>query len=354
MIDLRQIENSLTPERIIELVTNLGSDSYEEHDDYIKFKTICHNEDPSEASMKLYYYKKNKKFHCYTDCGDNFNIYELFKRRYELLGINYNFYKDIVQVIAEGYTPERQSIDGFYKVYKSQFTPVKTKTQVNIPPIDQNLLNPFAFYPTQEWLNDGISEEAMRLFGIKYSIDQNRIIIPHYDKNGYLIGIRGRALNEEDLEMGKYMPVQIEGKFYAHPLGYNLYGLNFVKGNINRMKMAIVAESEKAVLQYDTMFGHNNNICVAVCGSMLHSYQVDLLIESGAEQILVAFDKEGENYKEECKYFHKLADMCGRYRLKCRMGFIFDQGNLLSLKDSPTDRGKEIFMKLYKGAYWIR
>ena len=99
MINLKTIENKLTDEQVIKLVTNLGSDTYIDNPSYIQFKTICHNEDPSEASLKLYYYKKNKKFHCYTDCGDNFNIFELFKRRYELLGKEYNFYKDIVLVL---------------------------------------------------------------------------------------------------------------------------------------------------------------------------------------------------------------------------------------------------------------
>ena len=84
----------------------------------------------------------------------------------------------------------------------------------------------------------------MKQYNIKYSIEQNKIIIPHYDINNNLIGIRGRALNEEDLSIGKYMPVQIEGTIYSHPLMYNLYGLNIVKDNIKKYKMAIVAESE--------------------------------------------------------------------------------------------------------------
>ena len=67
----------------------------------------------------------------------------------------------------------------------------------------------------------------MEKFNIRYSISQNKIIIPHYNINGKLIGIRGRALNQEEIEAGcKYMPVKIEGKFYAHPLSLNLYGLD--------------------------------------------------------------------------------------------------------------------------------
>lgn len=353
MIDLKKIQENLTPARVIELVTNLGSDTYIEKEEYIQFKTICHNENPEDASLKLYYYKKNKKFHCYTDCGDNFNIFELFKRRYELLGIKYNFYKDIVLVIAGDYQPDKQ--EGFYNIYNSDFNKFNTNnSDIDIPKLNPSILNPFCFYPTYEWLKDGISEKSMRLFGIKYSIDQNKIIIPHYDNEGYLIGVRGRALNEEDLELGKYMPVQIEGKMYAHPLSYNLYGLNFIKENIRKRKMAIIVEAEKSVLQYDTMFGHNNNICVAACGSNISNYQIEILLKLGVERILIAFDKEGENYKEREKYYNKLKNICERYKLRCNMGFIFDQKNLLSLKDSPTDKGKEIFMQLYKEAVWLK
>lgn len=348
---LKDIANNLTPERVIELVTELGSDTYIERNDYIQFKTICHNINPADASMKLYYYKKNKKFHCYTDCSDNFNIYELFKRRYELLGREYDFYKDIVLKIAPDHQiTENNSYAGEgvdFDKYRVQ------EIKVDIPALNPSILNVFTFYPTQEWLNDGISIEAMEHYNILYSIGQNKIIIPHYDAAGSLIGIRGRSLNPEELAIGKYMPVQIEGKTYAHPLGYNLYGLNLVKDNIAKFKMAIVAEGEKSALQYETMFGKDNNICVATCGSSFHAYQLDLLLTAGAEKILIAFDKEGETWSKKDKYYYKLREMCERYSHKCNIGFVWDSTNLLNLKDSPFDKGKETFLKLWSNVEWV-
>ena len=354
MIDLKEVEKNLTTERVIQLVTELGSDTYIETPSYIQFKTICHNIDPEEASLKLYYYKRNKKFHCYTDCGDNFNIFELFKRRYELLGIEYNFYKDIVLKIADGQS-FKDTFDDFGQKYVSHFDRYEDRFEnIKIDEINPNLLNIYVFNPTPEWLSDGISEQSMRDYNILYSIPHNKIIIPHYNADGGLVGIRGRALNDEDLVFGKYMPVTIEGKIYAHPLGYNLYGLNRVKENIRRTGMAIVAESEKSALQFQTMFGQESNFCVASCGSSLHPYQVELLKEYGAKKILVAYDKEGDDWKGVDKYFLKLEKMCKQYKSYAEMGFIFDTKNLLNLKDSPTDRGKETFLKLYKEAHWIK
>jgi hypothetical protein len=42
----------------------------------------------------------------------------------------------------------------------------------------------------------------MDRYNILYSISQNKIIIPHYNIDGKLIGIRGRSLNPEDLKIG--------------------------------------------------------------------------------------------------------------------------------------------------------
>jgi hypothetical protein len=352
-IDLKQVEQDLTPEKVIELVTGLGADRYDERNDYIIFPTICHNADSSEAKMKLYYYKRNHKFHCYTDCGENFNIYQLFEKRYQLLDIQYDFYKDIILKIADGvnFAALENGFDFKYKSLEDRY--IRQETVVEIKPISKRLLNVFQFYATSEWLSDGISEETMRVFNILYDVLHNKIIIPHYDIDDNLIGIRGRALNDEDLVLGKYMPVKIEGKYYAHPLGYNLYGLNVVKDNIKAYKMAIIAEAEKSCMQSETMFGPDRNIVVAACGSTIHKYQIDLLIKCGAEKILLAFDKEGETWKEQCEYFDKLKSLCSKYKNYVTMGFTFDNSGLLKLKQSPFDCGPEVATKLISKGVWL-
>lgn len=353
MIDLNVLEESLTDEKVIELLAFLGNDEYINKDDCIIFKTICHNIDPEDASLKLYYYKKNHRFVCYTECGDSFNIYTLFERRYKLLGIKYNFYKDIILKISDGNVVHKDNT-GFYSVYESNYDKYrKTKPLVNLPHYNKNILNIYTSFATPEWLEDGISEEVMNIYNIKYSIVNNKIIIPHYDIDNNLIGIRGRALNENDLLIGKYMPVQIEGYTYSHPLSYNLYGLNVVKDNIKKYELAIVAESEKSALQYMTMFGKDKAICVACCGSSFHRYQLDLLLSCGAKKVLIAFDKEGETWEKKQKYYNKLYNICNKYKNFCKMGFIFDSSNLLNLKDSPFDKGKEIAMKLIEQGVWI-
>ena len=116
--------------------------------------------------------------------------------------------------------------------------------------------------------------------------------------------------------------------------------------------MAIIAEGEKSPLQYYSMFGEAADICVASCGSTIHKYQIDLLRQCGAERILIAYDKEGQTWKEKQKYYDKLKNICYKYKNLCQMGFIFDTSDYLSLKDSPFDKGDEIFKKLLKQGVW--
>ena len=117
--------------------------------------------------------------------------------------------------------------------------------------------------------------------------------------------------------------------------------------------MAIVAESEKSCLQYSTMFGQENNIVVAACGSSFHKYQLDLLINAGADRVLIAFDKEGETWSEKEQYIQKLKSICERYKNFCTMGYTYDWQNLLKLKQSPFDCGPEVAKKILSKGVWF-
>lgn len=355
MIDINEVIKQLTPQDIIDIVSSLGGTDYIEKEREIIFKTICHNKDEEEGSHKLYYYKNSNLFVCYTCCG-TFNIVELIKKRYELLDRDYDFYSDIVLPLAEKANfKEQQKISSFYTPYNLDLSIYdKKQIEVNLPHLNPNILNIYSSHCAAEWLNDNITEEAMRRYQIRYSIEENKVIIPHYDEKGYLIGIRGRALDpDEAAAQGKYRPIVFNEKVLSHPLGYNLYGLNLIKGNIRKYGMAIIAEGEKSVLQALSYFGHEKNICVATCGNKISAYQIDLLCSAGASKVLIAFDKEGENEQEREKYFQTLKELCLRYKNKAKMGFIWDNNDLLNLKDSPFDKGKEIFLQLYNNAIWI-
>ena len=136
-------------------------------------------------------------------------------------------------------------------------------------------------------------------YEISYDPSADGIVIPHRNIDGKLIGVRERTLIKENEIYGKYRPAFLNHKLYNHPLGYNLYNLNNSKNNIAKIKKAIIFEGEKSCLLYASYFGIENDLSVAVCGSNLTSYQVDLLKNLEVKEIIIAFDKQFKELGDE-------------------------------------------------------
>lgn len=345
MIDYVALIKNLKVEKVIELMRKLGVEDYTETDEYVIFPTVCHNEVSSDPSKKLYYYKNSHLFVCYTNCGSQ-SIFQFLKHYYEAQGIEYDWYSDIYQAVVscseqgESFSTFKQ-VKGYVSV-KDRYEPRKNRKQLEVYP--NGLLDMFIKAYPVEWERDRISHAAMDKYNIRYSSAQNKIIIPHYDVEGRLVGIRGRALNEWEIEnLGKYMPVQIENKWYAHPLSLNLYGFNLSKENIKQYGICYIGEAEKFCLQSDSY--NFPNCSVAVCGSKINKYHIDLLLtHCHPKEIVICFDQEEK--KGESEYFRKLWEMCYKYKNYANLSFVYDRQNLLKLKQSPTDCGEEVFKKL--------
>ena len=340
-MDYKKIISSLKDSDIIRLMTQLGADRHRETEEALIFPTICHNTEADEASMKLYYYKDSHLFYCYTSCG-GMSIFKFLEEYYKTRGIEYDWYNDIYQLVLNC-TPRVQ--EGFVStrapLLKDKFG--KKRQLVQLEEFPQGVLDIFVKEYPRQWAEEGISKEAMEKFNIRFSISQNKIIIPHYDVDSRLVGIRGRALNDWEIKnVGKYMPVQIEEIWYKHPLSLNLYGLNHTKENIKKTGIVYLFESEKSVLMMESF--NIPNCAVAVCGSSLNKFQIDILMKHcQPSEFILCFDKEQD---QTDKYFNKLLKICQKYHNYGNFSFIYDIDNLLNLKDSPTDKGEEVFQKL--------
>jgi hypothetical protein len=130
----------------------------------------------------------------------------------------------------------------------------------------------------------------------------------------------------------------------------NLYGLNWAKNQIPLIKKAIVFESEKSVLKYQSYFGIENNIAVACCGSNISARQMQLLLDHGAEEIVIAFDKQYQelNTQESKQWSTKLTKIHNKYKNICKISFLWDKGTALGYKDAPIDQGANVFLYLFK------
>ena len=331
MIDAKMLKESLTPDMIIYLMKLLGATQYEDKGDYILFPTICHNEHEEDAGFNLSYYKDSKKFYCFSNCHA-MDIFQLIERRWRLTDSEEDLHFENIlywvmnhsKVDLDNYQPEDFKSPINIKDYQTK------TTEILLPERDATVLEAFSNYHAIEWLNDGISDEAMDKYNIKYAPLRNAIIIPHYDIHNRLVGIRRRALNDEDVAKGKYKPIYIENVSYTHPLGYNLYGLNNVWEEIKKQRRVFVAEGEKSALQAYTMYG-DRNVVVSVCGSRINRWQIHLLMKyCRPNEIIISFD-QGLDYD----IIHK---MCQKYSCYCQMSYICDtSGRLLKDKQSPFD-----------------
>ena len=362
MYDKDEIKRNLSIEQVVELLEALGVEQYKIHSGVIMTENICHNLPGESNGLKLYYYDNTNLFRCYTECREYFDIFELIIKAKEVQsGEIWTITKAINWVAAFFNLAESDSFDVFesetvkflnsLNKQEEKINKKETNRKEEIIIYDDYFLNNFTNIPSRTWLKEGITKEVMDAFEIKYHLGQDKIIIPHRNINGELIGVRGRTVVKEEAELfGKYRPIVIEGTMYTHPLSYNLYGLNKAKNNISLMKKVIIAESEKSVLLYSSYFGVENNICVACCGSSISKYQVDLLMSLGVEEIIIAFDKEFEilGSKEHVQNVKSLCKLKEKFPPCVKISCLYDsENNLLNLKDSPLDRGKEVFLTMF-------
>lgn len=364
------LKTSLTIEQVFEFCEDFGGEPQMSSDGtFFISKTICHNA-AGEGSHKLYYYDNTKLFFCYTDCGDRFDIYELLlkikhlngeyktvttregvSRRDWILPEAIDFIARYFNYIAdEDFNKFSDNELPDWKIFEKYTEEIKEKKVVELAIYDKSILS---FLPRPHilpWIKEGIAEEVMNDYNISYNPVNHAIVIPHYDIDNNLVGVRERTLIKENEKNGKYKPAILNYKMYNHPLRFNLYNLNNSKNNIKQIKKAIIWEGEKSCLLYASYFGKENDITVACCGSSLSDYQVQLLFSLGVEEIIIGFDKQFQEPgdKEWIKWTKKLKDLYIKYNKYCQISFLFDNKKLLGYKESPIDEGPEVFMQLFK------
>ncbi len=365
--DIKAIQEALTREDVIKIATELGSDGYKTGGSgELIFRSICHGSD----SWKLYYYHEpngeypGRVFHCYTRCSDTFNIFELVIRVRRQQGIILTFpqaVKYVASITNNMFYSNRSGQEYDYRIndwdWINRIKNIKKSNAIpQLSEISEHVLEIFCPYPHELWLEEGISRDSMKKYQISYWGKENKIIIPHRDTNGRLIGVRGRSLNENEVAAGyKYMPITVEGVELKHKLGSNLYGLCQNEEAIRRIGKIVLFESEKSVLLCDTYY-HQNNFSVAVCGSNITDTQCRLIRSLGVNEVMIGFDKEYEDADSRLAevYGNKLINLANKLTPYFTVYLLWDQENLLERKDSPADKGKEVLEKLMKSKIEIK
>lgn len=353
---LENTKQSISIEQMELLLTELGAEP-QRQGEILTCRTICHDGD----SHKLYYYENTHLFRCFTECSEVFDIFGLITKIKQRENEKWNLPQSLNFIIhyfnlapknKDDFQENEELLEDWeiFKKYARIKRIKEDKQIVDLKHYDDKVLK---FLPRPRlpmWEKENITREVMNARGICYDPSARGIVIPHYDKDNNLIGIRERTLIKENETNGKYKPAILNRKMYNHPLGFSLYNLNNSKDNIKIMKKAIIFEGEKSCMIYASYFGLENDISVATCGSNLTTYQCQLLLDLGVEEIIIAFDKQFQEIgdKEWIGWTNKLKNIHKKYSREVKVSFMFDKTDLLGYKDSPIDCGQETFLKLFK------
>jgi len=317
------------------------------------FPTCCHN--AVGGSSKLIYYDNYKRFSCYTQCGESFDIFDLVIKIEKVRnGTVLSTGEAIdrcgfeVNMLVEGVNlDDLSAIRKIDKMLAAESPKIKY-----LKALDLDLLNNFSRREDMlgVWFDEGISYNVMADFGIRYSISDLAIVIPHYDYACNLIGVRGRFM--EDGAYAKYMPMTFRGDYLAHALSANLYGINVNKDHIKKFKQVVLFESEKSVMKFNTMFP-NRKIALATCGSTVFKSQIALLLKLGITEVYLCFDKDYSDNDGYLEYRAKYRTIATELSMYFNTRIVMDTTNLLNYKDSPIDNGKSNFAQLIRESFMM-
>lgn len=347
MSRIKDLRMKLTEDEIKNILAKYGAFVHTETDVALIFPTVCHNHDG--GSPKMYYYKEDKIFRCYTECNGMFDIFDLLGKIHKLRG------EDITLNQAIDFTGVQRDVSEVDPMVLSDLEYLKRLTSITnkvpneneVRLLDRNILNSFMYNSVgvSSWLEEGISEDAMHRFNIKYDSTKNAIIIPNLDHQGNLIGIRGRFFGAN--APAKYMPIKFNNEILSHPTGKFLYGYFENKHKIREKGMAIIFEGEKSVLKMETLY-KQSNIGLATAGKKITLDQLNALLKLNLNEVVLAYDKDyktPEERKDKLAEYEKIVSILKPY---FSVSIIIDFQNQLQYKDSPIDQGKEVFEELIR------
>lgn len=206
--------------------------------------------------------------------------------------------------------------------------------EVQLKTYDENVLNKYEKCCNLRFLKDGISLESQKFWGVRFSIEDNAIIIPLHNEFGDLIGAKARINGEPEEGMSKYyypIPVQVSQTLYGYSKNYEyLYGND-----------VIVVESEKAVMQAYT-FGTRN--IVALGSNSISEKQSKMILQLQPKRIILALD-EGLEFEQIKRDADVIKNCCGMLDTEI---WYWDADLDLDVdaKSSPTDLGRGKFEEI--------
>lgn len=292
---------------------------------------------PPEKTPSFSVRRENGSFYCFSSGigGSVFSFIKHYNKCSATEAIN----------IMKAYTGTDGIIDGIHnklsatKICKKFMPTKKEHKKQNVSSYQSDCMEKYErdLDKLKVWESEGISLESLDKFQVRYDGFSNRLVYPIRDIKGNIVNIGGRTLDKDwkEKKMRKYTYLSSWGSMDV------VYGLYDNMDAILKRKEVIVFEGCKSVLIADTWGIHN---AVAILTSHLSEAQLKIFAKLGV-RVVFALDKEiditkDHNIKRLIKYV--------------KVDWLHDDGNLTAEKDSPVDKGIDVFIGLYKNRKRIR
>lgn len=186
----------------------------------------------------------------------------------------------------------------------------------------------------QLWVDEGISWEALKRFGVRYDALDDRIVYPIRDYDGRIFSVSGRTCDPD------YKAKKIRKYTYMGSIGTlaTIYGYAENKKEILAKKEIIIFEGAKSVMAA-WGWGYENG--AALLTSHLSQNQFEALIKLSSfhgVEIVFALDSDVDISKDE---------RIMRLKQYAKVSWVKNRAKLLEDKMSPVDQGREIWERLY-------
>lgn len=245
-------------------------------------------------------------------------------------------FRDVIQktkqiLNLDDYWMPQQRHHLFGGIYRNVSCPNR---DIKLKVYNENVLDKYTHCGNLRFLRDGISLEAQKFWDIRFSVEDDSIVIPLRNEYGDLVGAKSRINRSPNDGESKYyyeIPVQMSQLLYGYSENYqHLYGND-----------VIIVESEKSVMQ-GWCFGAKN--IVGLGSNSLSEKQAKLLLQLQPKRIIIAMD-EGLPFEQIQRNANMIKKICTLFTPEI---WYWDSNQDLDIssKSSPTDMGKEKFNEI--------
>lgn len=353
-INIKTLKRSLVPSDYKAVEDALGLRRFSDSPIQTVFYNADAHKDQAKQKPKLYGYKDTHVYMSYTR-GASMDIFGLVQAVKTTQGETCSFLDAVNFVLSSTGksqdTYQRKSKGYAYDWEDSlgKFLRIK-RGESSLPTFSREILDQLPTFPCQQWIDEGISADTQEKFHIGWYPRLDATTIPVFDNEGELVGLRCRHWREDEIEMGKYRPLQLlDGTIYKFNTNDILFGMNYNRFAIEETKTVWLVESEKAVMKLDTFYGEKS-CALGMFGKNLGLKRRNQILKLGVNKVIYIPDNDwiGNGDEEFKAWQDEVIKFAEQFKGYAEVEVVWDSLGLLGEKENATDGDRETWEKLFE------